>query len=271
MHPILSLINIQIPFRNCQNFSLCNWLGHKVRSNIFSRAILDSQISFFGFLREKYNITFKCLVLFLEPFLPFSCSRIVLLLSWYILFGSILYPCDSIKTLVHNIILNSSSTSTNSTSVLLFVLSFCFCDTDTIYRFTIVNVSPLWDLKYEFTMNSESAFNVRHNLWVTTIKFISLSSLFQSTWLGCSTLVRKTTIVSWTYYLDIFHKNKPLATVVWNDYNLFFLRGLLLSTLNRSLVSGILNTWDFLIFIGNSSIMFFTYFRISIFNSPFVV
>ena len=71
--------------------------------------------------------------------------------------------------------------------------------------------------------------------------------------------------------LSILHKNKPLATVVRYNSALLLFRGSLLTTLKRFLVAGIVTAWDFSIFIRNSSMLFFTCFRISIFTSPFVV
>ena len=116
------------------------------------------------------------------------------------------------------------------------------CDTDMIDPFLIVKVDPLRELKLECTANAASTFhlrklilpdfNVRHNSWTTTRYFISLSSLFQSTWLGCFTLVHKTAIVGLMSGLDLLHKNKHISTVVWNNYDSLLFRGFLLSNLN---------------------------------------
>ena len=152
--------------------------------------------------------------------------------------------------MVCNIRLDASSAPTNYASVLLLVLIFCFRDIDTIDHFPIVNLAPVRDLKSKSTTNYASTynfiplvlstFNVRHNSWVTTIYFISLSILFQSHLLGCFTLVHKTVIVVCISDLALLPKNKPLATVVRNNYYLLFFRGLFLSTLNRSWFPGLL-------------------------------
>ena len=157
---------------------------------------------------------FKCLVIFIELFSPFSYSRIVILLSWFKIVCSTLYHCDYIKILVHNIRLDLSYAPTNLASVLLFVFIFCFHDTDTIDPLPIVNVSPLWYLKSKCTANYSStynfrqiiifAFNLRRNYLVPTIYFISLRGFFQYPWLGYFTIVRKTAIVGWMSGLDLF-------------------------------------------------------------------
>ena len=169
----------------------------------------------------------------------------------------------------------------NLDSVLLFVFSFCFCDMDTIATFPIVNFDPVCELKYECTTNSASIENFRQlflsdfneirNYWVPNIYFISLSSFFQSPWLGCFTLEHKTEFLGWMYGLALLYENKPLATVVWNNYDLLLLRVLLPSNLNIYLVARLATAWDLSIFIGNSSIIFFTSFCISFFTSNFVV
>ena len=74
-------------------------------------------------MRKQY-LMFKCLVLSIELFFPFSCSRIVLLLSCYRIFYYTLYPWDYINKLFHSIIFDYSFVPNNSASVLIFVLSF---------------------------------------------------------------------------------------------------------------------------------------------------
>ena len=182
-----------------------------------------------------------------------------------------LYPYASRKILIHNIRLDVFSAPTNLASVLIFVSSF-FCDTDMIDPFLIVKVDPLRELKLECTANAASTFhlrklilpdfNVRHNSWTTTRYFISLSSLFQSTWLGCFTLVHKTAIVGLMSGLYFLKKKKPLDTVVWKNWSLLLFSGSLPSTLNIFLGYGLATAWDFLTFIGNSSMMFYTYFHL---------
>ena len=223
---------------------------------------------------------FKCIVLLLELFLPFCCSRKVVLLSWYRIFCSNISLCfqENIGPWYYTWrVIRTYQLGFRD----YFCIQFCFCDTDTISPFPIVNDDPVCGLKTERTVDYAStyhfrelvlyAFNVRKKYWFPTIYLISISSLFQSPWLGCLTIVHKTAIMGWMSSLAIFHNNKPLATVVWNNVALFLFRGLLPSTLNIFLVSGLATSWDFSVLIGSSSIMFFTYFRISIFTYPFIV
>ena len=85
----------------------------------------------------------ESLVLLIELLLLFSYIRIVLLLYLYKMFGLALYTCAYRKLLVHNTIIDASSTPTNSASVLIFVFSFIFRDTDMIATFPIVNLDPV--------------------------------------------------------------------------------------------------------------------------------
>ena len=165
----------------------------------------------------------------------------------------LIYSCFQ-KILVRNIRLDASSDATNSDSVMVFMFSF-FCDMDMISPFPIVNVAPVFDFKSKCTANNTSIyrfrqkrfsnFNVIYNYWVPTRYFISLSSLFQYTLSGCFTLVHKTSIVGWIFGLDILHKNKPLSTIIWNNYALLLFGGLLLSTFKIFLVTRISTHWDF--------------------------
>ena len=116
-----------------------------------------------------------------------------------------------------------------------------------------------------------SAFNAWYNSWVPNGYLISLISLYQYPLLVCFTIVHKTAILGWFSGLAVLHQNKPLTTVVCNNPYLLLFKVLVPSTLNIFSVSGIVTSWDFSIFIGNPSIMFFTYFRISIFTYPFIV
>ena len=60
--------------------------------------------------------------------LPFVFSSMALRLYWYIMFFSMLYPCDLMKYLVHRICGIASSAPIRSSSVELFVFSFWFLD-----------------------------------------------------------------------------------------------------------------------------------------------
>ena len=156
MQPTFYSLNIKKVVSKFPEFLTLQRIVHRVRIHSFIRAILYRQISIFDFIHEEKNLMLKCLVLLLKLFLQFSCSRIVLLLSWYKLFCSTLYPSDSRKIFVYNIRLDASSTPTNHASEMLFVFIFCFHDTYTISTFPIVNVATVWDLKYKHTKNSAS-------------------------------------------------------------------------------------------------------------------
>ena len=122
---------------------------------------------------------------FLPIFLQEDSTFIILVYT----FCLTLYPCASIKILVHNIILDTSSTPTKSACVMLFMFSFCFCN-----PFAITPVYPVCSLKYECIMNVAStyhfrqlylsAFNVRHKYWVPNIYLISLISLLKISLIG---------------------------------------------------------------------------------------
>ena len=67
------------------------------------------------------------LCLFCHQF-GFSDSRIVLLLSWYIVVVGTGIPCAARKCLVHNIFPTASSIATSSASVELLVFNFCLLE-----------------------------------------------------------------------------------------------------------------------------------------------
>jgi len=76
----------------------------------------------------KTYLTLKCRVLFELDSLQFSVSKIVLLLSWYIVIVGTDIPCAARKWLVHSICPIASSIATNSASVELFIFYFCLLE-----------------------------------------------------------------------------------------------------------------------------------------------
>ena len=94
---------------------------------------------------------FRCLVLQLLDCLPFSASRIVLLLSWYIVIVGTYSPCATRKHLVHRTCAIALSMANNSASMELFVLSFCFVDAEYIAPFPRLITTPVLLLMSECT------------------------------------------------------------------------------------------------------------------------
>ena len=187
--------------------------------------------------------------LLLQLFLPFSFSRIVLLISWYI-FLNLIYFWASRNIFVHFIRLYAEYTTTNSTPCWFLSSVFDFV------TFILLLILPLLMLLLYKILNPIIyrvlyALNARHNFTITTRYFMSLSSLFQSPWLVYLTIVHKTSTVVWMSSFAIFNKNKPISTVVWNNSALFLFGGLLPSTLTMFSVVDLVTAWYLLIFIRN--------------------
>ena len=83
MHPISSSLNIQNIAPKFPELSPCNGLVIKyaVVPSVAQYFIIN--FTFLAWYVRKQYLTFKFLVLLLDLFLLFSCSRIVILLSWY--------------------------------------------------------------------------------------------------------------------------------------------------------------------------------------------
>ena len=71
---------IQNIFSKFPEFLNLQRIAYKFRGRGFIMAIPDHQIYFLDLVREEKYLMVKCFVLLLKLFLPFYCSRIVLLL-----------------------------------------------------------------------------------------------------------------------------------------------------------------------------------------------
>ena len=114
-----------IRFRNLRKSRPCNGLVIKSPTISPVGQYSTARLPFSCWsVRKKYRI-FNALDLFPALLFPFFINRIVLLLSWYNIFRSIVYPCSSRKSFVHNIFVAMSSAPTSSASQLLRVFNFC--------------------------------------------------------------------------------------------------------------------------------------------------
>ena len=104
--------------------------------------MLPWPLLFVSCLSQK--ITLRCQVHFELYILPFSDSRILLLLSWYTVVVGTGIPWAARKCLVHSIWPIALSIATSSASVELFVLSFCLMDAVYVHPFPIDISMPLW-------------------------------------------------------------------------------------------------------------------------------
>ena len=97
---------------------------------------------------------------YLHSFHKLISRRISLLLSWYSMLLSILYPWHSINNTVHKIYTDASSTATDSSYVLILVFSFCLLKTDCIASCHIVIIAPVWLFKSGWTEKLASTYHL---------------------------------------------------------------------------------------------------------------
>lgn len=135
----------------------------------------------------RKNLALICFVLGeLETPRPFFSSESELILSWYTMFLSTLYPWASMKWCVHRILPSLSSTATSSVSVELLVLSFCFLDKLVIAPWPMVKSALVcrrqslwawWDLsRYHLRVDRESTARVSFKSFVPLRYFSTLFS-----------------------------------------------------------------------------------------------
>ena len=82
-------IIIKILFQNFWDFSTCN--GLVINSTVVASVgqYLIPKFLFFTWSARKIYIMFKCPIPLIGHFFLFSCSRIILLLSWYLKIGQL--------------------------------------------------------------------------------------------------------------------------------------------------------------------------------------
>ena len=166
--------------------------------------MLDTHFALVYLVLNKKYLDLICLVLFELDHLPLFTRRIVdlLLLSWYKMFCSTVYPCSSMKYLAHKISGSTSSIPTSSPSQELLTFNFCFLHIlskapfPDFPRVVIPPVCPLqssWVL-YEASTHQQILFrsltlNVSFMYFVPFKYFMTLFSLPQSSSSGFFTLV----------------------------------------------------------------------------------
>ena len=148
---------------------------------------------------------FKCLVILMELLIPFFSKYIMILLSWIMMLSLTSIPWAIKNNLVHKIIIIASSADTNSDFVLILVLIFCFLYIEIPVTCIVVIAITVWILKYFYTANSVlthhmiilvfSADRLKKISFIPFKYFISLVSLFESTYFGFFILLHKNEIL----------------------------------------------------------------------------